>query len=81
MSVFARMAKSDAPAIHGVRVVQVRVMNSIDKTDACARRDGVLCAFYLVDNGLESSRIVEGEVGQHFAVDFDTRFVYETHQL
>ncbi len=37
--------------------------------------------FNLVNNSLESGGIVESEVGQHFAVDFDACFVDETHEL
>lgn len=42
------------------------------------RLSGVL---YLLDNGSESCGVVEGEVGQHFAVDFDAALVDEAHEL
>ena len=40
-----------------------------------------LCVLYLVDDGLEGCGVVEGEVGEDFAVDFDACFVDETHQF
>ena len=40
-----------------------------------------LGAFYFVADGFESSGVVEGEVGENFAVDLDACFVDETHQL
>ena len=42
------------------------------------RCSGVL---HLVDNSLESGGIVEGEVGEHLAVDLDACLVDKTHEL
>ena len=43
--------------------------------------DNGLCFFYLVNDSLESFRVVEGEVGEDLAVDFDSGFVDEAHEL
>ena len=40
-----------------------------------------LCAFHLVDDSLEGFGVVEGEVGENFAVDLDACLVDETHEL
>ena len=37
--------------------------------------------FNFVANGLESCGVVEGEVGEDFAVDFDAGLVDQTHEL
>lgn len=43
--------------------------------------DVSLCVLHLVNNSLECGRIVESQVGKHFAVDFDAGLVDEPHQL
>ncbi len=40
-----------------------------------------LSVFHFVNNGLESGGIVEGEVGENFAVDLDAGLVDEAHKL
>ena len=40
-----------------------------------------LAAFHFVDDGFEGFGIVEGEVGEDFAVDLDACFVEEAHQF
>ncbi len=47
----------------------------------CNLRMRGLCVLYLVDDSLEGCGVVEGEVGEDFAVDFDACFVDETHQF
>ena len=37
--------------------------------------------FHLVNDGLEGSGVVEGEVGEHLAVDLDTSLMDEAHEL
>ena len=41
----------------------------------------LLSLFHLLDNCLECGGVVEGEVGKHFAVDFNTALVDKTHEL
>lgn len=43
--------------------------------------DESLCVLYLVNDSLESSGIVEREVGEDFAVDLDACFVDKAHEL
>lgn len=40
-----------------------------------------LCVFHLFNDCGESLRVVEGEVGEDFAVDFDTALVDKAHEL
>lgn len=40
-----------------------------------------LCAFNFVNDSFESFGVVEGEVGEDFAVDLDACLVDETHEL
>ena len=40
-----------------------------------------LLLFHLVADGLESSGIVHSQIGENLAVDLDTGFVNQTHQL
>ncbi len=40
-----------------------------------------LCVFHLFNYSGESLRVVEGEVGEDFAVDFDTALVDKAHEL
>ena len=40
-----------------------------------------LCVFHLFNDCGESLRVVEGEIGEDFAVDFDTALVDEAHEL
>ena len=40
-----------------------------------------LSVFHFLDNGLECCGIVEGEIGEDFAVDFDTALVNQAHEL
>ena len=40
-----------------------------------------LCVFYLLYNGCESSGVVEGEVGENFAVHLDAALVEKAHEL
>lgn len=42
------------------------------------RRSGVL---HFVDNSFEGCGVVEGEVGENFAVDLDARLVDEAHEF
>ncbi len=42
---------------------------------------GGLSVLYLLNDCLESGGVVEGEVGEDLAVDFDTALVDETHEL
>ena len=42
------------------------------------RRSGVL---HFVDNSLEGCGVVEGKVGENFAVDLDARLVDEAHEF
>lgn len=57
------------------RLVQGRSTVGVAEAGVCS---GVL---YLVYDSLESLRVVDSEVGEHFAVDFDTCFVNEAHEL
>lgn len=41
----------------------------------------MLCVLHFVNNCLECGGVVEGEVGEDFAVDFDAGFVDEAHEL
>ncbi len=40
-----------------------------------------LCVLHFIYNCCESGGVVEGEVGEDFAVDFDTALVDESHEL
>ena len=42
---------------------------------------GSLCVLHLLYYGSESCGVVEGEVGEDFAVDLDSALVDETHEL
>lgn len=49
--------------------------------DVVGRGGRGLCVLHLVDDGLEGSGIVEGEVSEHLAVDLDAGLVDEAHEL
>lgn len=57
---------------------------AVEAEDWCSlvQRDEVeMNLLHLVNDGLESGRVVHGEVGEHLAVDLDTSLVKSTHQL
>ena len=41
----------------------------------------VFCLLHFVNDGFESLRVVDSEVGEHLAVDLDTGLGESTHQL
>ena len=51
------------------------------RTESLSIRNTLNFLFNLLHDGLESLRVIHGEIGKHLAVDFDTSLVEGTHQL
>ena len=49
--------------------------------DVMCGATGGACLLHLFHDGLEGFGVVHGEVGEHFAVDFDTGLVQLAHKL
>ena len=48
---------------------------------SCACKNVALCLLYLCNDGLEGLWVVDGEVSENLAVDFDTSLVECSHEL
>jgi len=86
--IYAKVQKKDKKMIYGGEKYRFgKYPQKIRKKRPSGTRRAVvcsmpwLCAFNFVDDSLEGFRIVEGEIGKDFAIDLDTCFVDEAHEL
>jgi len=79
-----RAAETTVPnscSLHLLKNINEKRLHSLTGMQPLRFAVSAVCLLHLCNDGLESLGVVQGEIGKHLAVDFDSSLRQSAHQL